>query len=207
MTDDFVINVPLVVPGWVKEGLDNGELFRLGGTIRKTVGRRSIAHHLRDASSATETGRVAARRIASAVKAHPAAIGAAGVVVASTVATLAVQWNKTQGAVKEFNAELRNYFDAARGGTLDADVIERLLVAVDRLESRSRGPLVSHLVPTRNLDAMVMLVAGYTRQIAEAHAAVLEEELPGKDGSQLNGTVVELRSHLRAQQRIFTPAA
>jgi hypothetical protein len=105
--------------------------------------------------------------------------------------------------VSAFTEALADYLEAVQSGNLDADIIERIISAVDALAAEATSGTPTVEVSTDHLTALVTLVDDYTCQLARANDVELDEvEQPVADLS-----IVDLRRRLESQQRVFKEAA
>jgi hypothetical protein len=131
--------------------------------------------------------------------------------------TFMLAGNYKQGAglemprcVEKFNASLRVYLEAARNGCLDAEVLDRLLKDVDPVKAELDNRRINVDSSTRHWDALVDLVADYTRELAgsnQIRISELQESAPRSAGSSPSRRITELRHYLRIQKQIFTRLA
>jgi hypothetical protein len=205
----MILPVNYEVPPEVMAKLVTGELQRFGSVVRDHT---EIILHLKEvAVPVTEEG------VASALKAvvSRSPKTSLGVGVALVAAGGAVLWsankkrkgkNGTADIPKEvsaFTEALADYLEAVQSGNLDADIIERIISAVDALAAEATSGTPTVEVSTDHLTALVTLVDDYTCQLARANDVELDEvEQPVADLS-----IVDLRRRLESQQRVFKEAA
>ena len=124
-----------------------------------------------------------------------------GTATGGTIAFLAVKDRmQARKCVKNLNASLVAYLEAARDGNLDEGTISRLITDLDAAEEYSDNGQVAVA------STLVDLVIDYTSKLAEANSVDLDE-LQEEGQAAEKGTVVDLRRHLEVQRKIFTEAA
>jgi hypothetical protein len=207
--------INLYIPSEIQAGLDSGVLIRAGSVVRNTLGR--FVTFLDEAPETVESVEKAVRAAVStkSMPAKPAMIVAGALVVATGVAGAVVYAAKERRAgkaampecVKNYNASLVRYLDAIREERIDADIIDQLIsdFGAVREFSDESGSITLDL-STKQGEALVKLVADYTRQLAEANSIDLDE-LQGQAQDSGNGAVVDLLRHLAVQSTIITKAA
>lgn len=220
-----VIQVPLEVPPEIMEGIQRGIYNLFGGVVRNLDG--TIVKLLDDASTADAVEHVAtavqkAVKNSSAQLKNPWVIGVTlvGTVVVAAVAVAVVRGKKkasTQVASSDEHADepavpasiigyrssLRAYLDAARSGTLSTVIISDLLDATDAIKLSSDADEVTVDFEAEESQALVSMVVGYTRSLADANSLDLNDLLPPSD---TDGTLGELLRYLKAQRTIFAQA-
>lgn len=205
-----VIQVPLDVPDEIFARVLTGEYVRVGGVIRHGVSGR-LVKLLEDAPPIDEAK--------EAVKANIAKGNRTGIVIGLGVVAVAavaggaayLATRKTKRAqlesptcVEYYAASLAAYLDAASHGTLDAEIIDRLIADLDAVKQQSDGGAITVDFSTEQAETLVGLVAGHTRNLAEANQLDLSKLEPA-DGQ--GATVIELRPYLEAQRQLFSRAA
>jgi hypothetical protein len=123
-------------------------------------------------------------------------IGLGNVAVASGAAYLATR--KTKPAqpelptcIENFSASLAAYLEAARHGTLDAEIIDRLIADLDAVKAESDSGTITIEFSPEQSETLVGIVADHTRKLAEANQLELSN-LPEPANAQ-GATIIELR--------------
>lgn len=209
-----IINVPLDVPDDIFARITTGELTRFGGVVRDQAG--AISTLLKDGllpADAQEAASKGAATLWKSSKVIAIALGVAAVAAAGVAVFKTATRGKKQGAVlevpmciKRFTASLGSYLDAARDGRLGAKNVEHLISDLDAVEAESDNGRIAVEYSIDQWEALVHLVADYTRRLAEANRAEtsgLQEPPRRRDGNVIFG----LRRHLEVQKRIFQNAA
>lgn len=206
-----VVQPRLDVPPEILEGLASGMYKLFGGTVRDAAAGY-IVKHLKDAPSPVAQPIVAAvegasTRATQAFK-NPWVIGATllgTIVLTATAAAIINSRTKPKekpesievpAYITKYNEALREYLEAARGGTLDAFAVTTLIDALDEVAKDG-------VVDSANEESarLVSLLVGYTRALADANSVSLEELLSPVADDDLAG---DLRRHLVAQLSIFS---
>ncbi|HVI40910.1 MAG TPA: hypothetical protein VM577_09640 [Anaerovoracaceae bacterium] len=215
-----VIQPNLIIPPQFQIRIDAGELSRDGGVLRRTIDG-TIALILKDGpapvkdveriqSVAADT--VKRIDIGKLIKNHKGAVtvGIIGLIV--TIGTgiyLYVDKKKSDKVmedtacnVSEFQTALSNYLKLAMGGKLRLIDIDRLIIALDKLEN---GPDREKNIidfSAGELSTLVSCIIEYTRTLAEANSYELDDSYSDK-----KCTFINLRHHLDAQKTIFENAS
>ncbi|MFC9688305.1 hypothetical protein ACFTSF_07160 [Kribbella sp. NPDC056951] len=190
--------VSFLIPPDIQLGLDAGTMVRYGGVIRRASGGQ-IVEHLREVPF-TRTASAAARRAAATLTDRRVitVIGAAAA-AGGALLVIAVKGRiEARTRAKALDVSLLAYLEAVRAGTLDEGTISRLISDLDAVATHSSNRQVALT------EAVVDLVADYTRKLAAANSIDLGElDDPALDA----GSATDLGHHLEIQRRIFTIAA
>ncbi|XKH58714.1 hypothetical protein LG293_16835 (plasmid) [Citricoccus nitrophenolicus] len=194
------------VPNSVQRGLNSGVLRRFGSVVRRSSG--PIFDHLDPLSGTQVTRRVSALTSRAFVRTmiQPGAAKAGVEAVRLGVSVRDSRLQSVRWLDSAFRAARGDYLRAAAGGTLTVTDIDRLTAAVDRFEARAGRRTARRLTPGSRPESMVLITAEHTRQLAESRS-VDPSELPELNPAKLEGTVSELREHLKAQRRILSTSA
>lgn len=191
------------IPPEIQAGLAVGDLIQYGGIVRNQAGQ--IVKHLKAIDLPVDSDKAAAAAL-RLLKDPKVIVGAAVVAVAAAAAG-AFAARKRKGAVPEcvadYNASLAAYLEAVREGRLDADIIGRLIVALDSVEAYSdEGGSIALDFSTDQAALLVKLVVDSTKRLAEDNSLDLEVLDEPTEGDN----VVDFRRHLEAQRRLFEEA-
>ncbi|MFG1913011.1 hypothetical protein [Kribbella sp. NPDC048928] len=197
-----------IIPPEIQAGLASGDLIQYGGVIRNQLGH--IVKHLKEVQLPVGN-KAAAARVAAALKNPRMLIPTlvVGAVAAGGAAFAAAKKHKRAAVpecVRAYNATLGTYLEAVHEGRLDADIIQRLITALDAVVAYDENGSIVLDFSTSQAQLLVKLVLDSTRQLAEensVHLTELLEQVPASDG----GTVVDLRRYLEVQRKLFTDAA
>jgi len=202
----------LEIPDDIYLRLLTGEYVRDGGVVRDHAGR--LVKLLDDASPIDDAKEAAKAGIAKVVRDRRGIVIGLGVVtVAATAGGAAyLATRKTKAAqhelpmcIENYSASLVAYLDAARLGTLDAEIIDRLIADLDVVKAESdSGTITIEFSPVQS-ETLVQIVAGHTRKLAQANQLELSN-LPEPATAQ-GATIIELRAYLEAQRELFSRAA
>jgi hypothetical protein len=202
----------LEVPAKIAAGIASGIFRRDGGVVRWADSGRIYAF-LKDAVPSSEPSEQAMGRAAALLKSRGTLV--IGAVVATTAAAAGTYTylKKRRGgeadapeAIASLNASLRSYLDAAQSGALDAAVISKLITDLDSVTEQQVTDGAPFDFSSELWESLVALIIDHTKKLADAFdvdLSELEEDAP----AQGNATVIDLRRHLEAQQRIFDSAA
>lgn len=201
----------LLHPPDIEAGLKSGNLIRYGGVVRDRMG--NIVKHLKEVPSPAKSQGVVGR-VAASVKRPRGIITATALGVVAVGVTTIIAAGKREEAgkpevpehIENYDASLRAYLEAVRGGSLDAGIIGQLISDFDAVKAYSNNGDIIVDFSTEQSETLVNLVVDYTRKLAEANSVELDE-LRGQASASENEAVVDLRRHLEVQRQIFTGAA
>jgi hypothetical protein len=206
-----IIQPLLEIPDDIALGLRSGDLVRLGGVVRDNAGR--LVTLLDDASPIENAQEAAQASIARILrKPNYVLIGLGVVAVAATAGRAAyLVTRKTKAAqpelpmsVESYSASLAAYLEAARHGTLDAEIIDRLIADLDAVKAESDSGTITIAFLPEQWETLVGIVAGHTRTLAEANQLELSK-LP-EPGNAQGATIIALRPYLEVQRELFSRA-
>lgn len=167
--------------------------------VRNPLGQ--IVRHLKEASRPGEEPAAAQPAAALLKDRRVVTVIVLGAATGVTIAFLAVKDRlQARKGVKNLNASLVAYLEAARDGNLDEGTISRLITDLDATEEYSNHGQAAVA------SALVDLVIDYTSKLAEANSVDLDE-LQDEGQAAEKGIVVDLRRYLEVQRKIFTEAA
>jgi hypothetical protein len=207
-----VQQVPLEIPDEIYARVLTGEYRRVGGVIRDGAGQ--LVKLLDDASPIDDVQEAAKAGIGKVLSNRTVVgIGLGLVAVAATAGGAAYRaMQKTNAAQLELSTSVENYSDsltayleAARHGSLDAGIIDRLIADLDAVKAELDSGTSTFEFSAEQSEALVGMVAGHTRSLVEANKRDLSN-LPEPVKAQ-GATVIEIRPYLEAQRDIFTEAA
>lgn len=211
-TNVAVAQVPLEIPDEILPRLLTGEYRRVGGVVRDQSGR--LVKLLDDASAINEGEEAAKAGIGKALSNRTVVgIGLGLIAIAATAGGAAYRAKRrTKPAELELPTSVENYGDsllayleAARRGSLDAEIIDGLIADLDAIAAEvDNGTSTIELRPEQS-DVLVGLVAGHTRRLAEANGRETSS-LPEPANTQ-GATIIDLRPYLEAQRDIFSQTA
>lgn len=208
MTPQPTLEVPLKIAAGIAAGV-----FRRDGGVVRWADSGRIYTFLKDAAPGTEVSEQAMSRAFSLLKSRSTLV--TGVVV-GTVAAGAVTYTYLKGrragdanvpeTVASLNASLQAYMDAARSGSLNPAIIGKLIADLDAVTERQDNDEVPSGFSSELWKSLVALIVDHTQKLADAFGVELPELEPDAP-TEGNATVIDLRSHLEAQRRIFSGAA
>lgn len=214
--EGVIAQTRLFIPAEVLAGISSGALRREGGVVRR-VANGTIHTLLKEADAPVKAVQDAAAR---AARAHPK-IMVLVVVAATTVGALAAgaslvarRRRNAEGlhavpevpedvpeCVRNFEASLRAYVDAARDGALDAGIVDRLIRDLDTVRAWVDADNAAEFA-FRQLEPVFTLVIDHTATLARDYSVVpraLERRGTDRDA----GIVAQMRGHLESQKQIL----
>lgn len=208
----MILPVNYLVPPEIASKLATGELVRFGSVVRDS---KEIVLHLKEVQiPSAEEGLVAAAK--AVISKNPKV--SVGVGLALVAAGSAYVWSakkrkrnsvidpEVPASVSALKEALAKYLEALQSGSLDAEIVNRLVSALDTVgEDADSGNLTIEL-STEQLSALVDLVADYTRELADANG-IMRINSGDSIESPAVAPIGELRRRLQYQQRVFNEAA
>ncbi len=200
-----------LIPIELEAGLRSGDLIQWGGIVRNQAGQ--IVKHLKeiDLPPADEKAGATVVKMFKNPKVIIGSIVVGALATGAAVAATARKRKQSAGRgvpepLANYNAALAAYLEAVREGRLDADIIDRLISALDLAMTFSEADgNITLDFSSRQAQMLVKLVLDSTRQLAEENSLELDElhdqELPPQ------ANVIDLRRHLEVQLKIFGGAA
>lgn len=191
-----------LIPPEIQAGLAVGDLIQYGGIVRNQAGQ--IVKHLKAIDLPVDGDKAAAAALK--LLKDPKIVAAAAVIAVAAagagVAAAARKRNKTVPVcVMQYNSALGTYLEAVRTGSLDADIIDRLISGLDAVVAYAdEGGSIALDFSTEQAALLVKLVVDSTKQLADDNSLELAEP-------EVGDNVVDFRRHLEVQRRIFSGAA
>lgn len=206
-----IIQVPLEIPDDIYVRVLTGEYARVGGVVRDHGGQ--LVKLLDDASPIDDAQEAAKASIAKVLRNRTVVAIALGVVAVATAGGAAYRAKrKTKAAqlvlptcVENYSDSLAAYLEAARHGSLGAEIIDRLIADLDAVKAESDSGTITIEFSPEQSETLVGIVAGHTRKLAEANERELSN-LPEPADTQ-GATIIELRPYLEVQRDLFSQAA
>lgn len=210
-----VVQITYDVPLDIATGLATGELSMLGtAAVRNS---KHIAAHIREVSRTISDGDDAtSAAIAKTFKNPKFVIIGLGVVAVAAVGGGAAAWamsrkrQEVQAEVPEcvanYNASLARYLEAIGSGSLDDDLIDRLISDLDALKESLDTGTISLELSVGESEKLVRIMADYTSKLADANSVELKA-LGEPDSESNEGVTVDMRRYLMAQREIFDRTA
>lgn len=211
-----VIQIDYDVPLDIAKGLATGELRMLGTAAVRS--RTGIAAHVKEISRTVRASEnVAGASVAKNLKNPKVVVIGLGVVAVAVVGGgVAAGWaaiRRRQDAkpevpdcVARYNASLGAYLEAVGRGSLDSDLITRLISDLDAVKENSESGKLALEFSVEESEALVNLAADYTSRLAEANSVELSA-LEAMTSDSAVSPVVDLRRYLEAQRQIFDKLA
>ena len=208
-----IIQVLLEIPDETYARVVTGEYVRVGGVVRDHGGQ--LVKLLGDASPIDDAQEAAKAGIEKVLRNRTVVgIGLGIVAVAATAGgaayrakrkTEAAQLVELPTSVENYSDSLTAYLEAARHGSLDAEIIDRLIADLDAVKAESHSGTINIELSPEQSETLVGIVAGHTRKLAEANERDLSN-LPEPASTQ-GATIIELRPYLEVQRDLFSRAA
>ena len=208
-----VAQVSLAVPDDIYVGLMNGTLNIAAGVVRDNNG--VIRKHLPKVANVAKENkaiRAAANngvmQIAKNFKVVAIGVGAAAAIgggVAYLVhSSKAKKIEQKEESVAKFQKALKAYLKAAKGGNINAKVIDNLLTALQEIENSKAGDAVILSIPASQLNDLINSIFDYTRRLAEANSFSEVPVKAPKRGSK--NSIINLQNYLEIQKQIIEAA-
>jgi hypothetical protein len=202
--------VYLYIPPEIQARIATGELFRIGSVVRDAATGQVFKHLDEVAGPVKNQAKRAVASLRSGLRNPWAIVGvtAAGVAVVGGAALIAARKRKRAipDCLKNFNASLRAYLEAAREGQLDVGVVSQLISDLDAVQAYSVDGVITVDLSVEPWKTLINLVGDYTRKLAEANS-IEPDEVLGDAADSENDSVVDLRRYLEAQRKIFARRA
>ena len=207
------------IPVEVYASLASGDLVRYGGVVRDLEGH--IVKHLEevlspDSEEAAERAIAAAKKLTNKIDlTDPRLLAGAIVIGVATIGgTLYFLTRKPKSPAKpklpewvvDYNASLTAYLKAVQDGTLDAEIVDRLICHLEALKEHEADGQVILDFSTEQAEQLVNLVVGYTRELAKANSVDLNE-IEDQSSNPEQASVIDMRHYLEVQRRIFNDVA
>ena len=204
-----VVQEAFYIPSDIMTKILTGEYRRIGGVVRYAVGphKGQIVKHLKpvDVNSA-ENVRNLGVKILPFIKKNKrtvlvAAIGTGVVLVGGGI----YYRYKTiePKAMRKFRNALKEYLEAVRGGDLELEKIDRLMSAIEELQSHKDYKKFSIQLSTEELEVLVNRLYDFTMKLAKDN----DIELTEAEHAHSDNAIIGLRDQLIIQKRIFKTAA
>ncbi|MEV4706713.1 hypothetical protein [Actinoplanes sp. NPDC049316] len=206
----MIEQVNLYIPPEIQARIDTKELFRIGSVVRDVATGQVFKHLDEVTGPAKNQAERAVASLGGRLRNPWVIVGvtAAGVVVVGGAALIAARKRKRAipDCLKNFNASLRAYLEAARQGHLDVGVVSQLISDRDAVQAYSVDGVITVDLPIEQWEALINLVGDYTQTLAEANS-IEPDEVLGDAADSENDSVVDLRRYLEAQRKIFAMRA
>jgi len=206
-----VKQVTLDFPPEILAGVESGAYKVFGSVVRD---ERRIIAHLKDAPLPVKSKDIDITRLAAGLK-DPRAIIliGIGVAVVGGVAAAAVVAKKLNDKnhqapqiIESYNASLAGYLVAIHRGSVNLDVLNRLIADLDDLKGGFDSGQLSIEFSAEQTTALLALVLDYTTKLAEANSYEMGEQ-PNPTQSSVIDSLLQLRHYLEVQVQIIKSAA
>lgn len=206
----MIEQVHLHIPPEIQARIATRELFRIGSVVRDAATGQVVKHLDEVADPVKKQAERAVASLRGGLRNPWVIVGvtAAGVAVVGGAALVAARKRKRAipDCLKNFNASLRAYLEAAREGRLDVGVVSQLVSDLDAVQAYSVDGVITVDLSIEQWKTLANLVGEYTRELAEANSIEPDEVLRDAADSE-NDSVVDLRRYLEAQRKIFARRA
>lgn len=204
----MIARIDVDIPPKIAAGLLTGALTRSGSVVRDRAGR-IVAHlpeiyvpePIEDAVAAA--ARMLTKRVVVAGLVTLAVVGTG----AAVVAIVRKRKRALPECAKNCSDSLRDYIQAVRNQSLDAEIIDRLIADLDVVEAYSENVNITVDFSTEQYETLVQVVIDYAWQPAQTNSIDLDESSESPLTSTVAPPVVDLRRYLEVQRRIFNDAA
>lgn len=204
-----VVQEAFYIPSDIMTKILTGEYRRIGGVVRYAVGphKGQIVKHLKpvDMNSAENVRNLGAK-ILPFIKKNKrtvlvAAIGTGAVIVGGGI-YYRYKTNEPK-AMRRFRNALKEYLEAVRSGDLEVEKIDRLMSAIEELQSHKDYKKFSIQLSTEELEVLVNRLYDFTMKLAKDN----DIELTEAEHAHSDNAIINLRDQLMIQRRIFETAA
>ncbi|MGE9783177.1 hypothetical protein [Janibacter sp. G368] len=113
---------------------------------------------------------------------------------------------KAPECVSNYNASMAAYLKAIWGGSLDPDLIARLISDLDALKENADSGTISLELSVQDSEQLVRLIAGYTSKLADANAVDVGD-LEAVESDSPDAAIIDMRRYLELQKKIFAESA
>lgn len=190
------------------DGLNSGNLERIGGVIRVAKGKNKgqVVEWLRPIK---ETSRNKALKLADqALKFMSNNKGASIALSLALVGSIGIgiykyNTDKVPEVVGEFNKYLREYISAISDASLTEDLLDNLINTLKQLKEEEKYNEYKLDLTTEEFSIFVNGVYEYTRNLANINNMKLEEQAIQKS----DDSILNLENYLNLQKEIFKNAA
>lgn len=204
-----IVQDAFYIPDDIATGLATGMYRRIGSVVRYAVGpnKGQIVKHLQPVDlKAAKQAKGLGEKAFQFVQQHKKEVGigaACAVVIGLGIWGYTAWKNHEPKVLTEFRVTLKTYIEAIRNGSMDIDIINNLLSALEAMKKHKDYEKISIQLSAEELEVLVGRIYEYTIKLAEDNSVELsDEELNPK-----NGAIINLQSYLKAQKRIFEAAA
>lgn len=202
------------VPLDIAKGLMTGELKLLGTAAVRN--EKHIAAHIREVSRTFSDGdETMGAAIAKGLKNPKVVVFGLGVIAVAAVGGVAV-WAKgrkqqassleTPECVANYNASLARYLEAIGSGSLDDDLLSRLVSDLDALKENLDSGTISLELSVGESERLMRIIADYTSKLADANSVALSG-LDETGSESADGVIIDMRRYLVAQRQVFDQSA
>lgn len=190
-----VVPINVCVPDDIYDDILNGSL-ELYGLVKD--GEHKVRKHLPTIKNAAENG---VKKAAEVIKEHKNASIVVGVALAVgtgvAVTVSCVSYGKKKKDITFFNECLESYYTSIKEGTLNDEIIDKLIYSLDILEEKK----ISVKMSPSKLSAIVFSVFDYTNKLAEANNQKVKISKPKKKDN-----IIDIREYLKIQKDIILSA-
>lgn len=204
-----VKQVAFEIPDVIQKGIDNGTLFRFGGTVRNAAGH--IVKHLDEVLVPIEERKVASKNLMEFVKKNKnifIGLGVIFVVAVATGITYVVVKNKKGEEIKipkcvaDFNEAFMSYIDSIKKENVSKDKIEKVIVALDNIKKEQIEGNIDIEFLIENASLLIDMIKNYTEKLAEGNSFEITDYEP-----QNAEEIICLQHYLNIQKQVFDQCA
>lgn len=207
-----VVQEAFDVPVSIATKILTGEYKRIGGVVRHAIGpnKGQIVKHLKpvDLKVAEQAQGIGAKAIQLAKNNKKAIIvvGIGAGIAAAGVGIYHKVKNSEPKVVVEFKSAFNEYLNAIRAASLNENVIDKLMTALNELKNHKDYEKIQIQLTAEDLDTIVNRIFEYTQKLAEDNNVKLtdsENTRPVKT----DNSILALERYLTLQKCIFEEAA
>jgi len=204
-----VVQEAFYIPSDIMTKILTGEYRRIGGVVRYAVGphKGQIVKHLKPVDmNGAENVRNLGAKLLPFIKKNKRTVLVAAIGTGALLAGGGIYYRyKTNEpkAMRRFRNALKEYLEAVRGGDLEVEKIDRLMSAIEELQSHKDYKKFSIQLSTEELEVLVNRLYDFTMKLAKDN----DIELTEAEHVHSDNAIINLRDQLMIQRRIFETAA
>lgn len=200
------------VPEDIAAKILTGEYRRIGGVVRHAVGpnKGQIVQHLKSvdlkANDQVESMGVKAIQFAKNNKKALVVVGVGTGIVAVGAGLYHKMKNTEPKVVTEFRAALKEYINAIRVASLNEEVINKMMDALDKLKKHKNYEKIQIQLSAEELNTLVNRIFEYTQRLAKDNKIELSD-IDNAAPDIMEDSIVTFQRYLAIQKHIFEEAA
>lgn len=198
--------IAFFIPPDIQQGIDAGLFVRCGGVIRNTKGR--IIKHLKELDKLpTPQKDGGLTKVVNFLSKHKVAVGIGVVAITATATGILYTVFKDRKnkeieipkCIADFNDALSLYFNSINSSNISEEVIDQLIVALDKVKRECENGNIDLILSIENIDLLVDTVKKYTIKFAQANSFDLSKE----NTIDNDDKIINLWNYLNIQKQVF----